>query len=169
MTRLRPVSNFAQSGLDLSKGIGFCASSCGVNTFIDSPAAEYTTAHVALLTRMVSRPKNLLEHVSPILHWLIIHSHNDMFNDRWSDAFVGQRETNGPVAPIEFEDGPDRSAHLLASHVSGVTGNTQSTESDKRRDDCVISTGPARRLLLRHGADPIAGRLSVYTNREEIQ
>ncbi len=106
-----------------------------MNTFIDSPAAEYTTAHVALLTR----------------------------------AFVGQRETNGPVAPIEFEDGPDRSAHLLASHVSGVTGNTQSTESDKRRDDCVISAGPARRLLLRHGADPIAGRLSVYTNREEIQ
>src|SRR5690242_55599 len=29
---------------------------------------EHTTAHVALLTRMISRPKNFFEHLGPILH-----------------------------------------------------------------------------------------------------
>jgi len=47
------------------------------------------------------------------------------------------------------------------SSAALVTGNAQRAESDKRRDDGVISTGPARRLLLRHGADPIAGRVPV--------
>ena len=52
---------------------------------------EHTTAHVALLTRMISGPENFFEHLGPILHGLIIHLHDHMLNDRWSDAFVGQR------------------------------------------------------------------------------
>jgi len=51
-----------------------------------------------------------------------------MLNDGRSDAFVSQGELNRPIAGIEFEDGPDRDAYLLAQHVSGITGNTQSTE-----------------------------------------
>src|SRR4029453_12706015 len=33
---------------------------------------EHATTHVALLTRMVSGPKNFFEHLGPILHRLII-------------------------------------------------------------------------------------------------
>ena len=51
-----------------------------------------------------------------------------MLNDGRFDAFVSQGERNRPVAGIEFEDGPDRGAYLLALHVSGIIGNTQSTE-----------------------------------------
>jgi hypothetical protein len=122
---------------------------------------EYTTAHVALLTRMVSRPKNFLEHVSPILHRLIIDLHDDMLNNRRSDPFVGEGKVNGPIAAVEFEDGPHRSTHLLALHVGGISGNTQSTESDKGCDDCVISAGPTRLRLFRHDGDLIAGWVCV--------
>src|SRR5207237_4580418 len=38
VTRLRSVFNFARSGLDVSKGIGLFGPSCGVKTFVDSPA-----------------------------------------------------------------------------------------------------------------------------------
>jgi hypothetical protein len=124
---------------------------------------EYTIAHVALLTRMVSGPKNFFEHLGPILHRLIIHLHDDMLNDRWSDAFVGESELNRPISAIELEDRPDRSAHLLALHVSSITGNTQSTESDKGRDDCVISAGAALSLVLRHEAE--ASSASTDVNR----
>src|SRR5207244_3307717 len=55
---------------------------------------KYTTAHVAFLPRMVSGPKNFFEHLSPILHRLIIHLHNDMLNDRRTDALVGEGELN---------------------------------------------------------------------------
>ncbi len=104
----------------------------------------------------------VLERLSPIPHRLIVHLHDDMPDNCRSDALVGQGKVNvRRVAAIEFEDGPDRGAHLLALHVSGITGNTQSTESDKGRDDGIISAGPARRLLLRHGADHIARGLSV--------
>jgi hypothetical protein len=50
---------------------------------------------------------------------------------------------------------------LLALHVGGVSGNTQSAESDKGRDDCVISAGATRLRLFRHGPTIFAGRLSV--------
>src|SRR5204863_264686 len=82
----------------------------------------------------------------PILHRLIIHLHDDMLDDRWSNALIGEGKPNRAVAVIELQNRPDRSTHLLALHVSGVTGNAQRTESDKGRDDRVISTGAARRL-----------------------
>jgi len=56
---------------------------------------------------------------------MIIHFHDYVLNDRWTDAFVGKSEANRCITVINFEDGPDRAAHLLALHVSGVTGNTQ--------------------------------------------
>jgi hypothetical protein len=92
-----------------------------------------------------------------------------MLDDRWSDAFVGQGKSNGPIATIELENRPDRSAHLLALHVSRVTGNAQRTAPDKSRDDCVVSTGPARWLLPRHETDPIAGVVGVYPNFEKMR
>src|SRR5437867_791975 len=122
---------------------------------------EHTTAHVALLTRMISRPKNFFEHLGPILRGLIIHLHDRMPNDRWSDAFVGEGKMNRPIAALEFQDGPDRGTHLLALHVSGVSRNRHSQQSNKGRDDCVVSAGRALGLLLRHGADHIAGEMSV--------
>ena len=74
-----------------------------------------------------------------------------MPDNRRSDPFVGQGKVNvGRIAAVEFEDGPDRRAHLLALHVSGISGNAQSTESDKGRDDCVISAGATRLLVVRH-------------------
>jgi len=82
---------------------------------------------------MVSGPKNFFEHLGPILHRLIIHLHADMLNDRWSDAFVGESKLNRPIAAVEFEDGPHRCTDLLALHVGGISGNTQSAESDKGR------------------------------------
>ncbi len=85
-----------------------------------------------------------------------------MTNDCRSDPFVREGKVNvGRIAAVEFEDGPHRGTHLLALHVSRVTRNTQSQESNKGRDDCVISAGAARFLLFRHGADHMAGRLSV--------
>jgi hypothetical protein len=113
---------------------------------------EYTTAHVGLRARMISGSKNFLEHLGPSLHRLIIHLHDDVLNDRWSNAFVAEAKPNRPVAVIELQNRPNRSTHLLALRVSGVTGNEQRTESDKGRDDRVISTGAARRLFLRRGA-----------------
>ena len=110
---------------------------------------------------MVSGPKNFFEHLGPILHRLIIHLYTDMLNDRWSDAFVGEGKSNRPIAAVEFEDGPDRCAHLLALHISGVTGNTQSEESNNGGDDDVVSAGAARLLFLPHGADHIAGGVCV--------
>jgi len=84
-----------------------------------------------------------------------------MLNDRWSDAFVGESKLNRPIAAVEFEDGPHRGTDLLALHVGGISGNTQSAEPDKGRDHCVISAGATRFRPFRHGADHIAGRLSV--------
>ena len=110
---------------------------------------------------MVSGPKNFIEHLNPILHRLIIHFHNHMLDDRWSDAFVGEGKSNGPIAAIELENRPDRSAHLLALHVSGVTGNTQGADSYKGRDHRVVSAGAARYLVLRHDDDGIASRICV--------
>ena len=49
-----------------------------------------------------------------------------MLNDCWSDAFVGEGESNRPIAAIELENWPDRRPHLLALHVGGVTSNTHS-------------------------------------------
>ena len=63
----------------------------------------------------------------------------------------------GLDAGVEFEDWPHRSAYLLALHSGGVTGKTESQKSNKGRDDRVVSAGAARLLLLRHGAEHIAG------------
>src|SRR5262249_33473032 len=87
---------------------------------------EHATAHVALLTWMISGPKNFFEHLGPILHRLIIHLENNMLNDCWSDAFVGKGKSNRSIAAVELEDRPYRRAHLLALHVGGVTGDTHS-------------------------------------------
>lgn len=74
----------------------------------------------------------------------------------------------GRIAAVEFKDGPHRRTHLLALHVGGVSGNTQSTESDKGCDDCVISAGATRLRLFRHDADLIAGWVSVNQARPSL-
>src|SRR6266542_6932145 len=84
-----------------------------------------------------------------------------MPDNRRSGPFVGEVKMNGPIAAVEFEDWPHSGAHLLALHVGSITGNTQSQESDKGRNHCVISAGAARLPVFRHGADHIAGRLTV--------
>jgi hypothetical protein len=122
---------------------------------------EHMAAHVALGIAMLFWAHQFVENLNPILHGLIIHLQDHMLNDRWSDAFVGEGKMNRPIAAVEFEDGPDRCAHLLALHVGGVTRNTQSQESDKGRNHCVISAGAARLPVFRHGADHIVCGLSV--------
>jgi hypothetical protein len=94
---------------------------------------------------------------------LIIHLRDHMLDDGWSDAFVGEGKMNRPIAAVEFEDWSHNGAHLLALHVGSVTGNTQSQESDKDRDHCVISAGAARLPVFRHGADFIADRIMSIT------
>src|SRR6266487_5401114 len=84
-----------------------------------------------------------------------------MPDNRRSDPFVGEGKVNGRIAAVEFENGPHRGTHLLALHIGGISGNTQSAEPDKGRDHGVISAGATRLRLFRHGADHIAGRLSV--------
>ena len=85
-----------------------------------------------------------------------------MSDQRRTDTFVSKRKRNvGRIAAVEFEDWPHRRAHLLALHVGCVSGNTQSQESNKRRDNCVVSAGVAPLLFLRHGAEHIAHGLSV--------
>ena len=107
--------------------------------------------HVALGETMLSRPQQLLERLMPVDHRLAVHFHNDMADDRGSHALVGEAKMNVRlVAGIELKDRPHRRPHLLALHVGGISGNTQSTESDKGRDDCVISAGATRLLVVRH-------------------
>ena len=67
----------------------------------------------------------------------------------------------GRIAAVEFENGPHRGTDLLALHVGGIRGNTQRTDSDKGRDERIISAGATRLRLFRHGADHIAGRVRV--------
>ena len=67
----------------------------------------------------------------------------------------------GRVAAVEFENGPYCRTHLLALHIGGITGHTQSAESDKGRDDCVVSTGATRLFFVRHGADHIGRVVTV--------
>ncbi len=77
---------------------------------------------------------------------------------------------NRPIAAVEFEDGPHRCAHLLALHVGGVSSNGHSQEPNKGRDDRFVSAGAARLLLiLGHGADHIAGRVSVNQAKRDHQ
>jgi hypothetical protein len=123
---------------------------------------EHIATHVALRTQMLPRSQYFLECLSPIPHRLAIHLYNDMSDNRWSDPFVGEGKVNvGRIAAVEFEDWSHSRAHLLALHIGGVTGDTQSQKPDKGRDDCVISACATRLRLFRHGADHIAGRLSV--------
>src|SRR6266536_4919579 len=118
--------------------------------------------HVALRKQMLPRSDYFLECLLPIPHRMPIYHYNDMPDNRRPYPFVGQGKVNvGRIAAVEFEDGPHRRTHLLALHVGGVSGNTQSAESDKGRDDCVISAGATRLLLVRHGADHIVAALSV--------
>src|SRR5215468_5528634 len=85
---------------------------------------EHATAHVALLAWMVSGSENFFEHLGPIPYRLSIHLQNDMLNDCRPDAFVSESESDRPIAAVELEDWPDCRAHLLALHVSSVTGDT---------------------------------------------
>jgi hypothetical protein len=126
------------------------------------------TAHVALRKQMFPRPEQSLDYLFPIPDRLAIHLHNDISNNRRAHSFIGEGEMNvGRIAAVELKDGPNCSAHLLALDVSRVTGNAQRADSHKSRDDCVVSTGPARRLFLRHGADHIAGKMSVNQSSDE--
>src|SRR5436309_11127339 len=93
---------------------------------------------------MLPRSGQLVEHLIPILHWLAIQFHNHMPYNRRADSFVRNGKVNvGTVAAVELQDWPYRRTHLLTLHVGGVTGNTESQESNKRRDDRVIPTGAA--------------------------
>src|SRR4026208_730331 len=96
--------------------------------------------HVALRKQMLPRSEYFLECLLPIPHRLPIYHYDDMPDNRRAYPFVGEGKVNGPIAAVEFEDWPYRGTHLLALHVGGIRGNTQGTESDKGRDDCVIAT-----------------------------
>ena len=92
---------------------------------IDSPADKHVPAHVALGIRMHPWPEDFLEHFRPVAHRLVVHRNNDMADNGGADAFVGQGKVNVRiVAAIALKDRPYRGAHLLALHVSGVTGDT---------------------------------------------
>src|SRR4030095_635674 len=111
---------------------------------------------------MLPRSEYFLECLFPSPHRLLIYHYNDMSNNRRSYPFVGKGIVNVRcIAAVELENGPHCGTHLLALHVGGVTGNTQSQESNKGRDDCVISAGATRLPLFRHGGEHIGGRLSV--------
>ncbi len=119
-------------------------------------------AHVALGAVILTRSQQFLEYLSPIPHRLVVYLYDDIFDDGRADSFVSQGKMNvGSIAGLVLENWPNCRAHLLALHAGGISGNTQSAESDKGRDDCVISAGAARFPLFRHDADHIAGRLSV--------
>jgi hypothetical protein len=123
---------------------------------------EDITVHVTLGHQMLARSKDFLKRLAPVPHWLTVYLHDDMPDQRWSDSLVGQSKVDvGRVAAVEFEDWPNRCAHLLALHVGGVTRNTQSQKSNEGRNDCVVSAGAAPLLLLRHDADHIASGVSV--------
>src|SRR5438477_9105106 len=115
---------------------------------------EHMTTHVALRTQMLPRSQYSPKCLLPISHRLAIHPYNDIPDNRRPDSFVSEGKVNvGRIAAVEFKDGPHRGTHLLALHVGGISGNTQSTESDKGRDDCVISAGATRLRLFRHDAE----------------
>jgi len=106
--------------------------------------------HVALRSQ-IPRSQYSLDCFPPIPYRLAIYHYNDMPDNRRTDSFVGEGKVNvGRIAAVEFENGPDRGTHLLALHVSGVTGHTQSAKSDQGRYDCVISAGSTRFLVVRH-------------------
>src|SRR4029453_5144174 len=110
---------------------------------------------------MLTWSEQFLHRFTPIFYRLIIHFYYDMLDQRRTDTFVSKRKMNGRIAAVEFKDGPHRRAHLLALPVGGVSRNTQSQESYKGRNDCVVSTGAARLLLLQHDADHMTGGLRV--------
>ena len=114
--------------------------------------------HVALRSQ-IPRSQYSLDCFPPIPYRLAIYHYNDMPDNRRTDSFVGEGKVNvGRIAAVEFENGPDRGTHLLALHVGGVSGNTQGTESDKSCDDCVISAGATRFLVVRHATTLIVSR-----------
>jgi hypothetical protein len=117
---------------------------------------EHMASHVALRTHMLPRSQYFLEGLPPIPHRLAIDPYNDMPDNRRSDPFVSEGKVDvGRIAAVEFEDGPHSGTHLLALHVGGVTRNTQSQESNKGRNDCVVSARAARCPVFRHEADLI--------------
>ena len=120
-----------------------------MKTVIDSPAANTRPLMSLSEPKCSPRPQYSPECLFPIPHRLAIHFYNDMPDNRRSDPLVGEGKVNGRIAAIEFEDGPHRGTHLLALHVGGISGNTQSTEPDEGRDDCVISAGATRLLVIR--------------------
>ena len=110
--------------------------------------------HVALQKQMLPRSEYPPECLLPIPHGLPIYHYNDMLDNRRPYPFLGEGIVNvGRIAAVEFKNGPHCGTHLLALHVGGVSGNTQSAEPDKGRDDCVISAGATRLLVIRHETD----------------
>ena len=88
---------------------------------------EHISVHVAFGKQMLSRPEQFLHRFIPIFYRLIIHFHYDVPDQRRTDTFVSKRKMNvGRVAAVELEDWPYHRAHLLALHVGGVTGHTDS-------------------------------------------
>jgi hypothetical protein len=111
---------------------------------------------------MLPRSQYSLERLLPTPDRLSIHPYNDILDNRRSDSFVSEGKVNvGRIAAVEFKDGPHCGTHLLALHVGGVTGHTQSAKSDQCCDHCVVSARAARRPLFRHGADLIVGWVCV--------
>ena len=103
---------------------------------------------------MLPRSEYFLEHLIPILHRLTIHLYDDISDNRRADSLVRERKVNvGRVTAVEFENGPHRGPHLLALHISGVTGNEERADSDECRNDRAIAKSSARFLLFRHNGD----------------
>src|SRR5260370_30676907 len=55
-----------------------------------------------------------------------------------------------------------------SSNWNNYVAHVQRADSDKSRDDGVISAGPARRLFFRHGADPIAAAFQGKRTRHDV-
>jgi hypothetical protein len=126
---------------------------------------EHITAHVTLRTMMLPRSEPYFEHLPPIFHRLPVHFHNHVSDDRGTNSFVCESEVNvGGIVSLILEDWPNCRAHLLSLHVGGVTGNTQSQESNNGRDHYVVSTGAAR-VSFSSGTAPIISSVEFLSTR----
>lgn len=89
---------------------------------------------------VLTRAEDFPEHFAPVLDRLTIYFHDNLSNKCRSDTLVSESEVNvGRVTAVEFENRPDCGAHLLALHISGVTGNAQGKSTNQGRYDRLIA------------------------------
>ena len=125
------------------------------------PRGQDATIHVALRVVRRARAEKLIVHFTPIPDWVVIDLDNNLSYDRGADSLIRQAQLDRTIATVELENRPDGRAHLLALHVCRIGGNTQSQESYQAHYDCLITNNRSRRLLFRHDADHIAGKVRV--------